>query len=39
MQKHLQIFCAETDLMYNQFMQQDLQDFSVGIPVKYLHFS
>ena len=39
MQKDLQNFCTETDLMYNQFMQTDLQDFTVGIPVKYHHIS
>ena len=26
-------------LMYNQFMQKDFQDFTVGIPVKYHHIS
>ena len=35
MQKDLQNFCSETDLIYNQFMQKD----TVGIPVKYHHIS
>ena len=39
MQKDLQNFCSETNLMCNQFMQKDLQDFTVGIPVKYHHIS
>ena len=39
MQKDVQYFCSETDLMYNQFMQKDVQDFTVGIPVKYHHIS
>ena len=39
MQKDLQHFCSETDLMYNQFMQKDFQDFTAGIPVKYHHIS
>ena len=39
MQKDLQYLCSETDLTYNQFMQKDLQAFTVGIPVKYHHIS
>ena len=39
MQKDLQYSCSETDFDVQSIYAEDLQDFTVGIPVKYHHIS